>query len=128
MHSGSGSNKAKSYGSCCSGSGSTTQHKPLIFIIKFCNNSCKTDCLFYGTKNKWKLCGTATTGTRFRNTAASNQCSGSGTGSRSKCFLAIRIRIHLSEVWIRIRLRILLSSCKNSKKNLDSFYFVTLYL
>jgi hypothetical protein len=27
----------------------------------------------------------------------------------------------LSEVWIRI----LLSSCKNSKKNLDSYYFVT---
>ena len=34
-------------------------------------------------------------------------------------------RIHLSEVWIRIR--ILLSSCKNSKINLDSFYFLTLY-
>ncbi len=32
-------------------------------------------------------------------------------------------RIHLSEVWIRSR--ILLSSCKNSKK-LDSYYFVTL--
>jgi hypothetical protein len=31
----------------------------------------------------------------------------------------------LSEVWIRIR--ILLSSCKNSKKKLDSFYFVTLF-
>ena len=28
-------------------------------------------------------------------------------------------------LWIRIR--ILLSSCKNSKKNLDSFYFVTLF-
>jgi hypothetical protein len=27
------------------------------------------------------------------------------------------------EVWIRI----LLSSCKNSKKNLDSYYFVTLF-
>ncbi len=49
------------------------------------------------------------------------QCSGSG----STCFLTsqIRIRIHQSEVWIRIR--ILPSSCKNSKKNLDSFYFVT---
>ncbi len=28
---------------------------------------------------------------------------------------------------IRIRLRSLLSSCKNTKKNLDSFYFVTLF-
>ncbi len=34
----------------------------------------------------------------------------------------LRIRIHQSEVWIRI----LLSSCKNSKKNLDSYYFVNL--
>ncbi len=42
---------------------------------------------------------------------------------------ASRIRIHQSEVWIRIRLRIriLLSTCKNSKKNLDSYYFVTLF-
>ncbi len=42
------------------------------------------------------------------------ECSGSGTfwyGSESG--------------WIRIRL--LLSSCKNSKKNLDSYYFVTLF-
>jgi hypothetical protein len=31
----------------------------------------------------------------------------------------------MSEVWIRIR--ILLSSCKNSKKNHDSYYFVTLF-
>ncbi len=60
------------------------------------------------------------------------QCSGSGF-TRSTCFWApwIRIRIHQSEVWIRIRLwvriRILLSSCKNSKKNLDSYYFVTLF-
>jgi hypothetical protein len=30
-----------------------------------------------------------------------------------------------SEVWIRIRLRALLSSGKNSKKNLDSYCFVT---
>jgi hypothetical protein len=39
--------------------------------------------------------------------------------------------IHMSELWIRIllwiRIRILLSSCKNSKKNLDSYYFVTLF-
>jgi hypothetical protein len=35
----------------------------------------------------------------------------------------IRIRIYKSEVWIRI----LLSSCKNSKKNLDSCYFVILF-
>jgi hypothetical protein len=39
-----------------------------------------------------------------------------------RVFLASRIRIHYSEVWIRIRLwiRILLSSCKNNKKNLES--------
>ncbi len=49
-----------------------------------------------------------------------NQCSGS-TGST--CFWTSRIRIHQSEVWIRI----LLSLCKNSKKNLNSFYFVTLF-
>ena len=52
------------------------------------------------------------------------QCSGSGS-TASTCFWASRIRIHLSEVWIRIR--ILLSSCKNSKKKLDSYYFVTLF-
>jgi hypothetical protein len=40
------------------------------------------------------------------------QCSGSGS-TGSTCFWASRIRI-------------LLSSCKNLKKNLDSFYFVTL--
>jgi hypothetical protein len=53
-----------------------------------------------------------------------NQCSGSG----STCFLTSRIRIHWSDVWIRIRLwiRILLSSCKNNKKNLEFYYFVTL--
>jgi hypothetical protein len=44
----------------------------------------------------------------------SNQCCGSG----STCFWASWIRIHESEVWIRIR--ILLSSCKNSKTNFDS--------
>ncbi len=49
-----------------------------------------------------------------------------GSGStRFTCFWASRIQIHQSEVWIRIR--ILLSSCKNSKKTLDSFYFVTLF-
>ncbi len=53
------------------------------------------------------------------------QCSGSG----SQCFWASWIRIPYSEVWIRIRIllwiRILLSLCKNSEKNLDSYYFVT---
>ncbi len=57
--------------------------------------------------------------------------SGSESGSGSTCFWASRIRIHKSEVWIRIRIllwiRILLSSCQNSKKNLDSYYFVTLF-
>jgi hypothetical protein len=60
------------------------------------------------------------------------QCSGSESGSGSTgstCFWASWI--HESEVWIRIRLRIriwiLLSSCKNSKKKLDSYYFVTLF-
>ncbi len=46
------------------------------------------------------------------------QCCGSESESRSTgstCFWASRSRI-----------RILLSSCKNSKKNLDSYYFVTL--
>jgi hypothetical protein len=47
-----------------------------------------------------------------------NQCSGP---PGSTCFLASRIRIHLSEVWIRI----LLSSSKKSKKNLDSYCLVT---
>ncbi len=53
-----------------------------------------------------------------------SQCSGSGSRSTgSTCFRAFWIRIHLSEIWIRIRLRIriLLSSSKNSKKNLDSY-------
>ena len=56
------------------------------------------------------------------------QCSGSESESGSNgstCFWASRIRIHQSEVWIRIR--ILLSSCKSSKKNLDPYYFVTLF-
>jgi hypothetical protein len=46
---------------------------------------------------------------------------------RIDMFLASRIRIHYLEVWILIRiwLRIPLSSCKNNKKNLDSYYFVT---
>ncbi len=50
------------------------------------------------------------------------QCCGSGS-TGSTCFWASRIRIHLSEICIRI----LLSQCKNSKKNLDSYYFVTLF-
>ncbi len=45
--------------------------------------------------------------------------------------LRIRIRIHWSEVWTRIRIllwiRILLSSSKNCKKNLDSYFFLTLF-
>jgi hypothetical protein len=45
-----------------------------------------------------------------------NQCCGSGSESGSTCFWASRIRI-----------RILLSSCKNSKKNPDFYYFVTLF-
>jgi hypothetical protein len=59
------------------------------------------------------------------------QCCGSGSGSTCFWVSRIRTRIHLSEVWIRIRIllwiRILPSSCKNSKKNLDSYYFVTLF-
>ncbi len=68
----------------------------------------------------------------------------SRTGKRPQAVLRIRIRIrftgstcfwasriHSSEFWIRIllwiRIRILLSLCKNSKKNLDSYYFVTLF-
>jgi hypothetical protein len=57
---------------------------------------------------------------------SSDQCCGSGSESGSTgstCFWAswIRIRIHSSEVWIRI----LLSLCKNSKKTIDFYCFVT---
>jgi hypothetical protein len=54
------------------------------------------------------------------------QCCGSGSECRSVCFWASwnRIRIHLSEVWIRI----LISSRKNSKNNLDSYGLVTSFL
>jgi hypothetical protein len=39
----------------------------------------------------------------------------------------LRIRIHESEIriWFRLRIGILLSSCKNSKKSIDSYCFVT---
>jgi hypothetical protein len=43
--------------------------------------------------------------------------------SGSTCFWASRIRIYLSEIWIRI----LLPPCKNMKKTLDSYFFVTLF-
>jgi hypothetical protein len=49
---------------------------------------------------------------------------GSGT-KKPVLWIWLRIRIHKSEVWIRIR--ILLSTCKNSKKNLDSYYFVIFF-
>ncbi len=49
-----------------------------------------------------------------------------GSGSvGSICFWTSRIWIHLSEIWIRIR--ILLSSSKNSKKNIDCYCFVTCF-
>jgi hypothetical protein len=68
---------------------------------------------------------------RYPTISAFYQCCGSGSKSGSTCFWASRIRIHFSEVWIRIRIllwiRILLSLCKNSKKNLDSYYFATLF-
>ncbi len=51
-----------------------------------------------------------------------NQRSGSGF-TESTCFWASRIQIHYSAVWIL--LRILLSSSKNSRRNLDSSCFVT---
>jgi hypothetical protein len=44
-----------------------------------------------------------------------------------KAVLRIRIRIHRTTCFWASRIRILLSSCKNSKKNLDSYYFVTLF-
>jgi hypothetical protein len=56
-------------------------------------------------------------GTERRAQARPTQCSVSG----STRFWASRIRIHQSEVWIRI----ILSSSKNSKKNLDFYCFVT---
>jgi hypothetical protein len=49
------------------------------------------------------------------------QFSGYESGSGSTCFWTTRIRIYQSNVWIRI----LLSSRNNSKKNLDSYCFVT---
>ena len=52
------------------------------------------------------------------------QCWGS-VSAGSACFWASRIRIHKSEVRIRLRIRILLLSGKNSKKNLDSYCFLT---
>ncbi len=50
---------------------------------------------------------------KLKEKRTSNQCCGSGS-TGSTCFWASRIRI-------------LLSSCKNSEKNLDSYYFVTLF-
>jgi hypothetical protein len=76
-------------------------------------------------KRKCKICGNVWIHSRLRNEVnyririglctdtnanMKNQCFGSG----STCFWASRIRI-----------RILLSSSKNSKKNLDSYCFVT---
>ncbi len=40
--------------------------------------------------------------------------------------IRIRIRFHKSDIWIRIRIP--LSSIKNSKKNIDSYCFVTYYV
>ncbi len=65
---------------------------------------------------------------------SSGQCCGSGSESGSTgstCFWTswIRIRIYQSDVWIQIRIRIwiLLSPSKKSKKNLDSYCFVTFF-
>jgi hypothetical protein len=46
-----------------------------------------------------------------------------GIVSSGVCFGASQLRIRLYEIWIPIR--ILLSSSKNSTKNLDSYCFVT---
>ncbi len=61
-------------------------------------------------------------GERGRLIDGSRQCCKSGSVG-SICFWAsrIRIQIHLSEIQVRI----LLSSSRNSKKNIDSYYFVT---
>jgi hypothetical protein len=56
--------------------------------------------------------------------------------TRLKALQAVfRIRIHVFFglpdtvwIWLWIRIRILLSSYKNNKKNLESYYFVTLYV
>ncbi len=77
----------------------------------------KRNCLTSRLKCQYKRCRIWK---RF-NFLSPETCSGSG----STCFWASRIRIHLLEVWIRILIP--LSSCKNSKKNLDSYYFVTLF-
>ncbi len=59
--------------------------------------------------------------------SAFNQCCGSETGSTgSTCFLGLPDPDSLVRgAWIRIR--ILLSSCKNRKKKLDYYYFLTLF-
>ncbi len=54
------------------------------------------------------------------------KCCGSGSASTgSTYFWASWTRIHQSEVCIRIRIWILLSPSKKSKKNLDSYCFMT---
>jgi hypothetical protein len=67
----------------------------------------------------WKKFGSGISATK--KCCGSESRSGSESGSNgSTCFLASRIRIRL---WIRV----LLSPCKNNKKNLESYYFVTVF-
>ncbi len=58
----------------------------------------------------------------FEESSVGKKCCGSASLG-SICFWAFRIWIHWSEILIRIR--ILLSSSKNSKKNIDSYCVVT---
>jgi hypothetical protein len=44
----------------------------------------------------------------------------------SSAVLRIRIRIHRIHMFLASRIRIFLSSCKNSKENLDSYYYMIL--
>jgi hypothetical protein len=73
---------------------------------------------------------------RWRKTYRQDFLTGKISAAFAMSRIRIRIRIHMllgfpdpdplvrGRVWIRIRI---LPSCKNSKKNLDSYYFATLF-
>ncbi len=115
------------------------EHKPGNFLHEFLFNctisvisgniskiKIKTSILpGMGSAISWSTEQSSNSSSRLKWTIFSectNQCSGSGS-TGSTCFRTSRIQIHWSEVWIRIRsrVRILLSSNKNSTKNLHLF-------
>ncbi len=88
---------------------------PLPFYLS--SKYCRLQSMKYGSAaNSSKYCGPQL----MKYGPAQYQCSGSR--SESTWFWASRIRVHYSGVWIQIR--ILLSS-KTSKRNLDSYCFMT---